>query len=77
MKDTNREEIKTSLELSEDTDKADEVVRKIVGDDASLKEKISFLSDLFGIEVVEQPEVDDDVTYYNAMLLSIVNAKYE
>ncbi len=74
MKDT-KEKAKIILASSEDIDEADERVIELLGDNnASPEKKISFLCETFNIEVAGSPE--NGVTY-DAMLMSIINGKYE
>lgn len=74
---TEREEIKTLIESAEDVNQADETVKKSLGGNPSLEEKISFLCEQFGVEIVGQSETPDYDKYYNVILSSIINAKYD
>ena len=70
-----RKKVKALIELSANTDEADEAVREFLGENnSSLKEKIAFLRGMFSVQVVGHQY--DEMSYY-AMLAAIINAKYE
>lgn len=74
MKASKREKTKILIELSENVDEADNEVKKFLGDNPSLNEKIAFLRGMFDVEIVGHSY--DEMSYY-AMLSAIINAKYE